>query len=613
MNNPRNDRTPAREMLRLALETQSAGMLPGDGARLAASDVHPDENELALYLSRELPPQASDRIEAHLAGCGECTEVVVLAAASGRKATSGQPPRSVARPAHADGAASGIERRLSAVTSRTRSAGAGMEIPGPMTAAPARGASPAVNETQTGRVARPTARPARSGWHRFRAAASIALLLLAGGVATAGWFALRWAGPVVSEKSSRALERKVSSDGLSVAVSGGPGLHIDEPRIADDPRFSSGNFAEASQATLNVDPAELLRGHVRGAVSVSDLVLRLIRNQDGVWNVETLGGERLASGRPEGDSDGANSGANPSTAGGAIPARAGNGPLHLTSANIANGKLIIEDRGRGTELVVDRLEFAANSPDAAKSASIALTGSVGNRTGGAGRVSITGTAGPFLRGVPASYDLKSFDLDRIPVGAVPMFPAALRGDLSWHGKLTSAGKRARPILDNLAGRGDVLLSNGGVAGANLARLLVAGLDARLAAEGAIGSGQLNALLETAAAGVPGLREGLAATETPFGTVKGPVEIGQRTLGFKDIEIASTLLDAVATGTIGRDGEVRATGDALLAPDLTRILLAAVPAAASLGVHEGRLAVPFSLVGTWPDLRIAVPASGQPAR
>ena len=190
MNNPRNDRTPAREMLRLALETQSAGMLPGDGARLAASDVHPDENELALYLSRELPPQASDRIEAHLAGCGECTEVVVLAAASGRKATSGQPPRSVARPAHADGAASGIERRLSAVTSRTRSAGAGMEIPGPMTAAPARGASPAVNETQTGRVARPTARPARSGWHRFRAAASIALLLLAGGVATAGWFAL---------------------------------------------------------------------------------------------------------------------------------------------------------------------------------------------------------------------------------------------------------------------------------------------------------------------------------------------------------------------------------------------------------------------------------------
>ena len=38
MNNPRNDRTPAREMLRLALETQSAGMLPGDGARLAASD-----------------------------------------------------------------------------------------------------------------------------------------------------------------------------------------------------------------------------------------------------------------------------------------------------------------------------------------------------------------------------------------------------------------------------------------------------------------------------------------------------------------------------------------------------------------------------------------------
>ena len=51
---------------------------------------------------------------------------------------------------------------------------------------------------------------------------------------------------------------------------------------------SSVDFATASDATFQADPAELLRGRLRGSVSVSDLVLRLVRNPDGAWNVERL-------------------------------------------------------------------------------------------------------------------------------------------------------------------------------------------------------------------------------------------------------------------------------------------------------------------------------------
>ncbi|MFM8412239.1 MAG: AsmA-like C-terminal region-containing protein [Alphaproteobacteria bacterium] len=579
MSDHRNQRSTGRDLLRLALDS-------GDGD---ARGAHPDENQLALYLSRELSEDARARVEAHAAACEECSELLAFAADDA--ALPGQAGTGTAEP----------QRAALRVVSSNRAPAAKSESDDRVRTASRRPPA-APRDASPARAARSRAASGRRVG--FRAAAAIALALLAGGVATAGWLALRWAGPVVSSRSSDALHRKVSTDGLSFTVSGGPGLRLEDLRIADDPRFSPGDFATASDATLQVDPAELLRGRLRGSISVSDLVLRLVRNPDGEWNVETIGGERLASGRIDdggGEGDGAGSGTTRPVAPGTIPPGAGNGPLRLVKTNLDNGKLVVADLGRGTELVIDHLALAADSPDAARPATIALTG----RVGANGKVEVSGNAGPFLRHVPASYDLSQVVLERVPTGSVPFVPASLHGDLSFHGRLSSSGKKAKPILENLAGRGDLSLAAGRLDGANLARLLLAAVDAQLAAEGAIRPGDLLPAVDAAARDDSGLAEALSATSTDLDRVKGPVEIGQKLMGTKDLAISNALLDASATGTVDGDGQVRATGAALLSPTLTRAVLAAAPAAAALGVHEGRLELPFVAVGAWPDLRFAL--------
>jgi hypothetical protein len=579
MSDPRRQGSPGRDLLRLALET-------GEGSVRASG--HPDENRLALYLSRELPADQAASVERHAAACAECAEVLAFAAVdeSAAAATPGaasaadsRTPLRVVSSSRATGPKPGTGERTGAVE-------------------PLRGTASGAASMR--RDARST--PRRS---RFRAAASIALLLLAGGAATAGWLAMRWAGPVVANRSSDALEREVTTSGLSVAIAGGPGLRLEDVRIADDPRYSAGDFATASAATLQVDPTELLRGRLRGSVSVSDLVLRLVRGTDGTWNVETIGGERLASGRIDDDDTGTGPGAKP-VAPGTIPPGAGNGRLRLSRTELVNGRILVADLGRGTELVLDRLALVADSPDAAKPATIALAGRVGE----GGKVEVEGTAGPFLRGVPANYDLARVVLERVPAHSVPFLPAALTGDFSFRGKLASAGKRAKPILDALVGGGEVSVAAGRLDGANLARLLLAALDARLAAEGTIQPGEILPLVDAAATDAPAIAGALAAPSTALDRVSGPVEIGQRLLGTKDLVVSNGLLDALVTGTVDGDGQVRATGTALLSPALTRALLSVVPQAAAFGVREGRLELPFGAIGTWPDLRVAVTA---PAR
>lgn len=595
MSDPRKPRSTDRALLRLALEA-------GDGR---ATAVHPDENQLALYLSRELPDDAVARIERHAAACGECSDLLSFAALDESTTGAGEVRPTPFPTAAAITTGAGQERRadLRVVSSGRRPAAARAEGEAPArpgTRTFARGSREAANTA-------PRHGSARGRRRGFRVAAMIALALLSGGVATAGWLALRWAGPVVENRSSEVLRRKVSTDGLSFAIAGGPGLRLEDLRIADDPRFPAGDFATASEASLRVDPAELLRGRLRGSVSVSDLVLRLVRHANGAWNVETLGGDRLASGRvdgEDGEGDGSGEGAK-RAAPGAIPPGAGNGPLRLVETNLSNGKLVVQDLGRGTELVIDRLDLAADSPDAGRPATIALAGRIGK----SGKVEVSGTAGPFLRGVPADYDLSQVVFERVPAGSVPVLPAGLHGDLSFRGRLSSSGKKTKPILDHLAGRGEVSLAAGRLDGTNLARLLLAAIEGRLVGDGEVRGGELLPTVDAVAGDDPALAEALRAGSTGLDRVSGPVEIGQRLLGTRDLAISNALFDATVTGTVDGDAQVRATGTALLSPALTRVVLAAAPAAGSLDLREGRLELPFVAVGTWPHLRVALaPAS-----
>lgn len=41
--------------------------------------IHPKESELADYLAKNLSPEDRNRVETHIAGCGECLEAIVSA------------------------------------------------------------------------------------------------------------------------------------------------------------------------------------------------------------------------------------------------------------------------------------------------------------------------------------------------------------------------------------------------------------------------------------------------------------------------------------------------------------------------------------------------------
>ncbi|HEY8517474.1 MAG TPA: AsmA-like C-terminal region-containing protein [Candidatus Binatia bacterium] len=555
----------------------------------AARGAHPDEAQVARYLSRELAPDEVERFERHVAACARCAEELAIVAALEADAASATSPA-----ADVDERADVRARAVASASARDeRGAHAARAAQVERTAHAERG-------ERVERVARvERAKPRRRRLRWLRIAAGLAVVLLAGGAVAGNWAVGRLQPTLVAGMAS-ALGREVSGGSASLVLAGGPGLRLDDLRVAEDPRFGGGAFATVEGAVLRVDPRELLRGRVRGAIALEAPAVHLIRDGAGIWNIETLAGREPARGVgvPPGLPPSA---ATPPKPGSADVRKAKERLVRLTSATIENGTLeITDEKGGGKTLALRDLDLRYTSDAPTEPSAIQLSGTLG---ASAQRIALRGEIGPFEGGATPRWSFDEVELARLPLADIPGAPQSLTGELTFTGSLASEGRGIETIVANASGKGELGLCCGELRERNLFAELVAALAREAAHDGDV-SLTAHDLLERARQ-VPALASALAPGATPFEDIAGSVEIASGSVSFDDLAVDTSLFRASATGSLTHAGALDVQGTVTLGADATRALVALLPEAGRLFAQGAELEVPFKAAGRWPDVRLEV--------
>src|SRR6266852_4023195 len=97
--------------------------------------------------------------------------------------------------------------------------------------------------------------------------------------------------PILEEKLSAALGRKVTAGKIRLAVLSG-GMSVEDLAIADDPAFSAQPFVTAKAVTIGVDlmPLLLARSLRVESFRLEQPRVVLLRAASGTWNFSRLGG-----------------------------------------------------------------------------------------------------------------------------------------------------------------------------------------------------------------------------------------------------------------------------------------------------------------------------------
>jgi len=554
----------------------SAGRLAAELSRVldalgAHGEAHPDDGVFARYLSGELTGVAREEFERHAARCAACAEDLV---SSARSVTTAPTP---ARTPRSD------------------------------LAAPTRGEAPRARTSAGGRpeaawssAPRP-GRPRRS-WLRIAAMLAIAVSALLA-TAAGGRLVLARVQPAIVAGLESTLRRSVQLDRVSLGLGGGPGLHVSGLRIGEDPAFGKQSFAEVSDAAIHLDATALLRGRLVGSLQFDQPTVRLVRDQQGHWNVAGLGGARL-------DRSGTAAEALPqSRPGEALPgtSRPKTEPAErrvaLASASVRDGKVQLTDLlGRGTTpsttLVMQGVNADYSSPDPGQAAHVSLRASLEGRDGS---IDLAGEIGPFTRSTPR-YVLSRLEMSRVPLAAIPGSPASLSGALSFRGSLESAGSGLDRVVAAATGSGDLRLENGSLGQQNLAGELVAKLarGGFPGTEGAARSGTVEDLL----ASLP-FASALLAKDTTFDQLASAVRLEPDGLRINGAKFDAAWLQAQASGTFSRVGVLDLRGTAVVPPAIATALIPLVPELRGLRDESGALRVPFTVAGPWPRARLQI--------
>jgi AsmA-like C-terminal region/Putative zinc-finger len=566
-----------RALLRAALAVGATGAAETATSRASATaspagsaeerlGPHPDEAAMAAYLSGVLPEDVREGFERHVAACDSCAEEIVA----------------VLR----------VEREAAAdPTSADRGHRAPAAGPEPARSRRAR----ATGSTANARVAE---RARGRAWRSLAIAAGVVIVATAALLTIGAPMALDRLRPLVVTELSAVLEREVSLDGLGIALARGPGVRIERLSIGDDPRFSRESFARVDDAVVRADVAALLRGRLEGTVEVEDAALRLVRIPGGQWNVETLGGERA---------DAAGSGGIAPESQPSVVRREqvdGDRPgVRLTAARIRRGVVEVSDRSGAAgspSLILRDLDLDVRSPDPMRPATLSLAGEVG-RAGDGRTIAVSGEIGPFTSGTTPRWMLEEVELERVPVAEIPGAPASVRGELTFRGSLESTGDQLAVVLANASGSGDLELARGSLGDANLARQVLAALDAEIAS--GRGAGELVRAVLAGADRDPSLAAALADPATAFETLGGSVELAGGSIELREVVLDTAFLAARASGSLTRAGELDAAGHLVVEPALASALVAAAPVIRPLVDGTGRLDVPFRATGAWPRVRL----------
>ncbi len=393
------------------------------------------------------------------------------------------------------------------------------------------------------------------------------------------------------------LGRGVAASGTSLVLAGGPGVRIDDLTIAEDPRFGSESFARVRSAALQIDPGELLRGQVRGAIHLDEPVVHLLRDDSGTWNVQSLSGKGLAK-----TAFGAGvdvSRAKPE-AGGVQKERA----VRLTSASVEDGVLEIRDRGRDVTLRGVDLTYRSNSPTAP--ATVAFESTVG---GNEKRIALRGEIGPFEGASEPRWQFDAVLLSKVALADIPGAPQDLTGELTFDGKLASSGSGIDTVVMNATGDGDLGLTNGELRERNLTAELLGALTQHASGDAAATASDV---LERARRS-PALAAVLTSNVTAFEDIAGTVAIAGGAVTFDGLAVETSLFQASAAGSVSRAGAIEAHGTLTLTPTATAAIVALLPETQRMFGGGGKLEVPFSVAGAWPDVDVKVDVRSAVAR
>lgn len=544
--------------------------------RMSEDARHPGEGRIAAYLAHELDDAETERMEAHLAACARCADELVTVMAvedDAQLAASFAPEVRAAAEAATAAVASSTAARAAAGSAR-RDAASSQRAPG------------------ASRGARAAAPARRRGRTLFRIAASLTVVLGALVVAAAAGsgVVLRKLEPMMLAGMSDTLGRKVGGGDASLVLAGGPGVKLENVSIAEDPRFGGGDFATARSAALRLDPGALLRGKVRGDVHLDAPTVYLLRDAGGTWNVQTISGKGVAA----------------AAVGGGVPlgksAKAGGTKeraVRLGSASVSDGTLAVKDQtGKGHDVTLRNLDLSYASSDPTAPARVTLTSQVGSDVQ---RIALSGEIGPFEGGTDPRWKFDQVRLQQVRLADIPGAPADLTGELSFDGAIASSGSGIDNVVMNASGDGAIGICCGEIREQNLTADLLMALTDHTSGDAATTAADILARAKQS----PALASALSLDATPFQDISGDVTIAQGNVTFDALNVETPLFQAKATGSVSRGGALDAHGTVTLTPAATAAIVALVPQSERMFGAGGKLEVPFSLAGRWPDVDVRV--------
>ncbi len=166
---------------------------------------------------------------------------------------------------------------------------------------------------------------------------------------------------------SHALDRKVEVGDIKVTLGWGLMADLRAVKIADDPAISDQPFVEASDvyAAVNLIPL-LTRRLVVTQVTIEHPEMRIIRTEQGTFNVTTIGNKSSRSGahRPPGERNRSAIEANPLAAQSENRRRRAHnlGAFKVKSLTLDGGRIIYEERGpRPQTITIENLNLAVEN------------------------------------------------------------------------------------------------------------------------------------------------------------------------------------------------------------------------------------------------------------
>ena len=236
--------------------------------------------------------------------------------------------------------------------------------------------------------------------------------------------------PQIESNLSSALGRPVKVGNLSLSILSG-GVGTDGLSIADDPKFSQDPFIQAKALKVGVEVIPLLFHKQLNIthILIDQPEITLLRNQAGVWNFSSLGGENAKH----------QSGA------ASAPAQSEGAPVNLNVAklDLTDGKLSVGSvPAKRKPVVYDKVNITVTNFSLTSAFPITVSAGLP----GGGSLKLDGNAGPInsadasLTPLDAKLKIDKLDLSQ----SVIIDPAlGVTGSADFDGSLTSDGHVAK--------------------------------------------------------------------------------------------------------------------------------------------------------------------------